>query len=92
MSVQVSAPIDEATMQKFDKVCQSIGVSPSNAIGILITGVINNNGIPLNEVIPPSKPTSTKMTMAEAMGCMRGQITMSDDFDAPLEDFKEYME
>ncbi|MBI5215200.1 MAG: DUF2281 domain-containing protein [Ignavibacteriae bacterium] len=25
-------------------------------------------------------------------GCAKGQIMMSDDFDAPLEDFKEYME
>ena len=25
-------------------------------------------------------------------GCAKGQITMSDDFNEPLEDFKEYME
>ena len=25
-------------------------------------------------------------------GCMKGKMWMSDDFDAPLEDFKEYME
>jgi hypothetical protein len=24
-------------------------------------------------------------------GCAKGQITMSPDFDAPLDDFKEYM-
>lgn len=24
-------------------------------------------------------------------GCAKGLITMHDDFDAPLEDFKEYM-
>jgi hypothetical protein len=24
-------------------------------------------------------------------GCMKGEIWMSDDFDEPLEDFKEYM-
>ncbi|KJR41674.1 prevent-host-death family protein [Candidatus Magnetoovum chiemensis] len=25
-------------------------------------------------------------------GCAKGLITMSDDFDEPLDDFKEYME
>ena len=25
-------------------------------------------------------------------GCMKGEIWMADDFDAPLEDFAEYME
>jgi len=24
-------------------------------------------------------------------GCLKGQIWMADDFDAPLEDFKDYM-
>ena len=33
-----------------------------------------------------------KMTMKEALGCMRGKFKIADDFDAPLEDFKEYME
>ena len=26
------------------------------------------------------------------IGLMKGKIRMSDDFDAPLDDFKEYME
>jgi addiction module RelB/DinJ family antitoxin len=90
MSVQVSAPIDEATMQKFDQVCQAIGVSPSSAISIFINGVINYNGIPFPAAIP--RPGQAKMSREEMFDCMRGQIKMTDDFDAPLEDFKEYME
>ena len=35
---------------------------------------------------------NVKMTREEMFGCMRGQFKMADDFDAPLEDFKEYME
>lgn len=27
----------------------------------------------------------------KGFGCLRGRITMSADFDEPLEDFKEYM-
>ena len=83
MSVQVSTRIDEATKKKFDKACEAIGVSPSNALSIFISGVINYNGIPFSVVVPPIK--SPKMTMEEAFGCMRGQFTMSEDFDAPLE-------
>ena len=43
-------------------------------------------------VEPVKKDIKTKMTMAETLGCMRGQFKMADDFDAPLEDFKAYME
>ena len=35
--------------------------------------------------------TPTKRTREEFFGCMRGQFKMADDFDAPLDDFKEYM-
>ena len=43
-------------------------------------------------VEPVKKSIKTKMTMKETLGCMRGQFKMSEDFDAPLDDFKEYME
>ena len=90
MSIQVSTRIDETTKQQFDKICEAIGISPSNALSMFIKGVINYNGIPFNAMAPVEK--KRKMTMAETLGCMRGQFKMSDDFDAPLEDFKEYME
>ena len=33
-----------------------------------------------------------RKTSREALaGCMKGKVWMADDFDAPLEDFKEYM-
>jgi len=37
--------------------------------------------------------TKTIKKSREAMfGCLRGEYKIADDFDAPLEDFKEYME
>jgi antitoxin (DNA-binding transcriptional repressor) of toxin-antitoxin stability system len=49
--------------------------------------VITRNRVPVAELVPPAaagpKPT---------FGSAKGLITMSDDFDAPIEDFREYME
>jgi len=90
MSIQVSTRIDEATKQQFDKVCEIIGISPSNALSMFIKGVINHNGIPFAVTAPPEKVS--KMSREAMFGCMRGQFRMADDFDAPLEDFKEYTE
>ena len=90
MTVQISIQIDESTKQQFDKVCESIGISPSNAFSMFIKGVINYKGIPFNAVVPQDK--GSKISRAAMFGCMRGQFKMADDFDAPLEDFKEYME
>jgi len=43
-------------------------------------------------VEPVKRDDKTKMSRKEMFGCMRGRFKMADDFDAPLEDFKEYME
>ena len=88
MSVQVSTRIDAATKQQFDRICGIIGITPSNALSIFIKSVIINNGIPFALTVPPDK--TQKMSREAMFGCMRGQFKMSDDFDAPLEDFKEY--
>ena len=90
MSVQVSTQIDEVTKQQFDMVCERIGISPSNALSMFIKGVINYNGISFN--VATTQENGSKMSRKSVFGCMRGQFKMSDDFDAPLEDFKEYME
>jgi len=90
VSIQVSTRIDEVTKQQFDSVCDTLGISPSNALSMFIKGVINHNGIPFPVVARPEK--TPKMSRESMFGCMRGQFTMADDFDAPLEDFKEYME
>ena len=89
MSIQISTRIDEVTKKQFDNICTNIGISPSNAISIFIRSVINNNGIPFSLTAPHT--TQFKMPRETMLGCMRGQIKIEDDFDAPLEDFKEYM-
>jgi hypothetical protein len=40
--------------------------------------------------VPPEK--TAKMSREDVFGCMRGQFQMTDDFNAPLADFQEYME
>ena len=90
MSIQVSTRIDATTKQQFEKICAAIGISPSNALSIFIRSVINNNGIPFYLAAPSA--TFSKMSREAMFGCMRGQFKMADDFDAPLEDFMEYME
>jgi len=96
MSIQVSTRIDAATKHKFDKVCESIGISPSNALSMFISGVINYNGIPFNAVAPTNKesklPRGISVRPPFEYGTMSGKIWMADDFGAPLDDFKEYME
>lgn len=45
---------------------------------------------PKSLVEPPEYPDSGKQRPRKA-GFIKGEITMSEDFNMPLEDFKEYM-
>ncbi|GAB6393632.1 MAG: DUF2281 domain-containing protein [Treponematales bacterium] len=42
-------------------------------------------------VFPLSETVTTTKKQKRKPGCARGQIWMADDFDAPLEEFKDYM-
>jgi prevent-host-death family protein len=49
--------------------------------------VITRDHVPVAELVPVERPRG-KATFGSA----RGMIKMSDDFDAPIEDFREYTE
>jgi len=46
----------------------------------------------LDEPLFESKNQTSKISRESMFGCMKGKMNVPDDFDAPLEDFKEYME
>jgi len=88
MAVFISAPVDEAVKEQFEKVCENRGVSPPDAIGIFIANAVANNGF-LKKTTTPSKKRIRPPFQYDSMA---GKIWMADDFNAPLDDFKEYME
>jgi prevent-host-death family protein len=48
--------------------------------------IITKRGRPVAELRPPARKGGLRY------GSDAGRITMSDDFDAPVEDFQEYVE
>jgi prevent-host-death family protein len=51
---------------------------------------ITRRGKPVAELRPVEKPAAKK-SRADFFGIYKGQIYIAPDFDAPLDDFKEYM-
>lgn len=48
--------------------------------------IITRNQRPLVQLVPLHQPDNRPQ-----FGSARGLITMADDFDAPIDDFREYM-
>ena len=47
--------------------------------------------VPTGPVILTFTPAKTESQKVPVFGCAKGKYRMADDFDAPLEDFKDYM-
>jgi len=47
--------------------------------------------IPSGQVIITFTPAKTEPAKIPVFGCAKGQFKIADDFDAPLDDFKDYM-
>lgn len=88
----IYVPIDERTKAAVDSLYSSLGFDTVTAVRMFFMASLEHNGLPF--AVKRQKPIMTKAqrSRADMFGCLRGQYKMSDDFDAPLDDFKEYME
>ena len=87
MSVQISTRVDETTKEQFDRVCESIGITPSNAISMFIKGVINYNGIPFNVIAPPREQPSDDTNIRAAIARRKAgeKFLTSEEFLANMQ-------
>jgi DNA-damage-inducible protein J len=86
MSVtNINIRVDSDVKNKAQDVLSSLGLNMTTAINIFLRQAISQHGIPFIISNEPAKKSPKP-------GCMKGKIWMADDFDAPLEDFKDYMQ
>jgi DNA-damage-inducible protein J len=83
--------IDDSEKAAVDSLFRNLGIDTSTAVKMFFMASLENNGFPFAIKNEPEAVSETR-PRTEMFGCLRGQYTMSDDFDAPLEDFREYME
>jgi len=71
-------------------VLADLGLDVPTAINLFLTQVVNKKALPFE--MDEAKPIRKKIPFSELYGCFKGKIWMADDFDAPLEEMREYME
>ena len=84
-ATNINIRVDNAIKQEAQDIFSSMGLDMTTAINIFLRQSIRQRSIPFAVSAEPAKKTPK-------LGCMKGKIWMADDFDAPLDDFKEYME
>jgi DNA-damage-inducible protein J len=84
-ATNINIRVDNEVKKEAQDVFASLGMDMTTAINIFLRQAIRLRSIPFVISSEPKKKQPK-------LGGWEGKIWMADDFDAPLEDFKEYME
>ena len=80
--------VDNEVKEQAQLIFASLGLDITTAVNIFLRQSIFHRGLPFTVTAPLESPTQQR---TPKLGGWDGKIWMSDDFDAPLEDFKDYM-
>lgn len=83
-TTNINIRTDSELKAKAQAVLSELGLDMSTAINVFLTQVVYKNAIPF-EITKPVKKTAK-------LGGWEGKITLSDDFNTPMQEFEEYME
>jgi len=86
-NVNINIRTDSEVKQNAQKLFEGLGLDMTTAVNIFLRQAISKNTLPF-DILPIAANNSGKIP---ALGSMKGRIMMAEDFDAPLDDFKEYM-
>ena len=79
---------------KAQSILADLGLDVPTAINLFLTQVVENKALPF-ALLPETdnvKTASGKRPRSELKGYLKGKVWMADDFNAPLEEMREYME
>lgn len=83
-SSNINIRTDEKLKMQAQKTLASLGLDMTTAINVFLRQVVYKKAIPF-EI---SQPQTSQISL----GGWEGKVKIADDFDAPLDDFKDYME
>jgi len=72
-------------------ITQTVEIPPSRWLNIQVPREVPTGPVILTWQIPIDEPVGAEEKRVPVFGCAKGQFQIADDFDAPLEDFKDYM-
>jgi DNA-damage-inducible protein J len=83
-ATNINIRTDSELKSNAQSVLSSLGLDLSTAINVYLSQIVYRQAIPF-EIAKP-------ITKKAKLGGWEGKIVMSSDFNAPMEEFEEYME
>jgi addiction module RelB/DinJ family antitoxin len=87
--------LDDDTKTAADLLFNRLGLDTESALKVYLSTIINQDGVPFPfgncSTTAESELAFTRKRRMNTKGSLRGKVRMADDFDAPLDEMKEYM-
>ena len=95
-SASINVRTDAELKAQAQRIFESIGLDLSTAVNLFLKQTVRANNLPFvvgaMYACPDEPQTELPQIRRKPMyGCAKDKIWIADDFDAPLDDFKEYM-
>ena len=88
MMTNINIRADSEIKSKAQEIFASLGLDMTTAINLFLRQTVRQNDLPF---ILTTNVKPVKKSRDEMFGCLRGEYKIADDFNAPLDEFKEYM-
>ncbi|MDR1135085.1 MAG: type II toxin-antitoxin system RelB/DinJ family antitoxin [Clostridiales Family XIII bacterium] len=85
-TTNINIRVDTDIKRQAQDIFNSLGLDMSTAVNVFLRQAIQKRGIPF-----PITENQASLRKTPHRGGWEGKVWMADDFDAPLDDFKEYM-
>ena len=82
-ATNINVRTDSELKKKAQAVLSDLGLDVSTAVNVFLNQIVYRQGIPFEINKPDSKKAK--------LGGWEGKITMSADFNEPMEEFSEYL-
>jgi len=82
-STNINVRTDAELKANAQRVLSRLGMDMSTAINIYLAQIVDKSGIPFDLTVRQQPPPR--------LGGWEGDVWMADDFDAPMEEFKDYV-
>ena len=91
-TANINVRTDPVLKEQAQQIFESIGLDLSTAVNLFLRQTVKTNNLPFVIGTSNESPNvNTTKKRASRRGVWKGIYSLPKDFDAPLEDFKEYM-
>ncbi|MDR1831324.1 MAG: type II toxin-antitoxin system RelB/DinJ family antitoxin [Fusobacteriaceae bacterium] len=91
MSTNINIRTDKELKSQAQALFADLGLDISTAVNIFLRQAVYKQGIPFEISKSADNLKNKKLPFSTLKGVLAGKVTMADDFDAPMEEFTEYM-